>query len=63
MEQKKHPIRNFLDKVYLGAAYSASFFFLCILVIICIQMIARWTGFVVMGASAYAGYSMAASAF
>ena len=60
---KKHPIRNFLDKLYLSAAYIAAFFLVCILVIICIQMIARWTGFVVMGATAYAGYSMAASAF
>ena len=49
--------------MYLGAAYLASFFLVCILVVICIQMIARWTGFVVMGATAYAGYSMAASAF
>ncbi len=63
MEKKIHPVRNFLDKLYLNAAYLASFFLVCILVIICIQMIARWTGFVVMGATAYAGYSMAASAF
>ena len=61
---KKHPVRNFLDRLYLSAAYIAAFFLVCILVIICIQMIARWTGFVVvMGATAYAGYSMAASAF
>ena len=63
MKQKIHPLRNFLDKTYLGAAYLAAFFLVCILVIICVQMIARWTGFVVMGATAYAGYAMAASAF
>ena len=63
MEKKIHPVRNFLDKLYLTAAYIAAFFLVCILVVICIQMIARWTGFVVMGATAYAGYSMAASAF
>ena len=63
MKQKIHPLRNFLDKIYLGAAYIASFFLVCILLIICLQMIARWTGFVVMGATAYAGYAMAASAF
>ena len=63
MKQKIHPLRNFLDKTYLSAAYLAAFFLVCILVIICVQMIARWTGFVVMGATAYAGYAMAASAF
>ena len=63
MDQKTHPLRNFLDKIYIGAAYLASFFLACILVIIVVQMVARWTGFVVMGAAAYAGYSMAASAF
>ena len=63
MKQKVHPLRKFLDKMYLGAAYMAAFFLLCILIIICVQMIARWTGFVVMGATAYAGYAMAASAF
>ena len=63
MEEKIHPVRKFLDKLYLTAAYIAAFFLVCILVVICIQMIARWTGFVVMGATAYAGYSMAASAF
>ena len=63
MDQKTHPLRNFLDKIYIGAAYLASFFLLCILVVIVVQMVARWTGFVVMGAAAYAGYSMAASTF
>ena len=63
MEQKIHPLRNFLDKTYKGAAYLAAFFLMCILIIICVQMVARWTGFVVMGATAYAGYAMAASAF
>ena len=63
MDQKTHPLRNFLDKIYIGAAYLASFFLVCILIVIVVQMVARWTGFVVMGAAAYAGYSMAASAF
>ena len=63
MKKKLHPLRKFLDSLYLTSAYAASFFLVSILVIICVQMIARWTGFVVMGATAYAGYSMAASAF
>jgi len=63
MEQKKHPLRTFLDNMYSGAAYLAAFALLMILVIIVYNMVARWTGHTAMGATAYAGYAMATSAF
>ena len=49
--------------MYLGAAYLAAFALLMILVIIVYNMVARWTGHTAMGATAYAGYAMATSAF
>lgn len=63
MEQKKHLLRSFLDKLYLGAAYIAAVGLLMILIIIVYNMVARWTGGTAMGATAYAGYAMATSAF
>ena len=56
-------MRNFLDKLYLYAAYIASVGLLMILLIIVYNMVARWTGGTAMGATAYAGYAMATSAF
>ena len=63
MEQKKNLLRSFLDKLYLGAAYIAAVGLFMILVIIVYNMVARWTGGTAMGATAYAGYAMATSAF
>ena len=63
MEQKKYSLRSFLDKLYLGAAYIAAVGLFMILVIIVYNMVARWTGSTAMGATAYAGYAMATSAF
>jgi len=63
MEQKRHLLRSFLDKLYLGAAYIAAVGLLMILIIIVYNMVARWTGGTAMGATAYAGYAMATSAF
>ena len=63
MEQKKYSLRFFLDKLYLGAAYIAAFGLLMILLVIAYNMVARWTGSTAMGATAYAGYAMATSAF
>ena len=56
-------MRVFLDKLYLGAAYIAATGLLMILVVIVYNMVARWTGGTAMGATAYAGYAMATSAF
>jgi|TARA_B110000503_G_scaffold19087_1_gene28417 TRAP-type C4-dicarboxylate transport system permease small subunit len=56
-------MRKFLDKLYLHSAHLASFFLLLVLTIIVTQMLTRWTGFTFPGATAYAGYAMAGSAF
>lgn len=56
-------MRIFLDKIYLSCAYFAALNLSLILLIICAQMLARWTGFTFPGATAYAGYAMANSAF
>jgi TRAP-type C4-dicarboxylate transport system permease small subunit len=56
-------IRTVLDNLYrLGGAISA-LFLIAILVLILIQMIARWTGEVFPGAPDYAGYCMASASF
>ena len=56
-------MRKFLDKLYLYSAYLGAFFLILILTLIVCQMLARWTGFTFPGATAYAGYAMAGSAF
>lgn len=63
MEQKFFLLRSFLDKLYLYAVYIAAFALLMILLIIVYNMVARWTGNTAVGATAYAGYAMATSAF
>jgi TRAP-type C4-dicarboxylate transport system permease small subunit len=63
MEQKNFLLRSFLDKLYLYAVYIAAFALLMILLIIVYNMVARWTGNTAVGATAYAGYAMATSAF
>lgn len=54
---------KFLDALYLGGGVLASLFLIAILVLIVIQMLARWTGQVFSGAPDYAGYCMAAASF
>ena len=63
MNTKKNQLRIFLDNLYLKSAYLAAFGLLMILLIIVYNMVARWTGGTAMGATAYAGYAMATSAF
>ncbi len=56
-------LRKFLDNMYkLGGAISA-LFLIAILVLILVQMLARWTGEVFPGAPDYAGYCMASASF
>ncbi len=56
-------IRTTLDGLYrLGGAISA-LFLIAILLLILVQMIARWTGEVFPGAPDYAGYCMASASF
>ena len=56
-------LRRTLDTAYLIGGVIALFFLIAILVIIVLQMLARWTGQVFPGATDYAGYCMAAASF
>jgi len=54
---------RFLDGLYTAGGVLAALFLIAILVLIVIQMLARWTGQVFSGAPDYAGYCMAAASF
>ena len=54
---------KFLDALYLSGGVLASLFLIAILVLIVVQMLARWTGQIFSGAPDYAGYCMAAASF
>ena len=56
-------LRQVLDGLYFASGVAAALFLIAILVLIVLQMVARWTGFVFPGAPNYAGYSMAAASF
>ena len=56
-------LRRFLDGLYLACGYFAALCLICILLIVTLQMVARWTGEIVPGTSDYAGYLMASSTF
>ena len=56
-------IRKLLDGLYLLAGILAALCLIVILLLIVIQMLARWTGEVFPGAPDYAGYAMAAASF
>ncbi|NNF92366.1 MAG: TRAP transporter small permease subunit, partial [Boseongicola sp.] len=56
-------LRRTLDTLYLTGGIIASLFLIAILVIIVVQMLARWTGLTFPGATDYAGYCMAAASF
>ncbi|MEO0822097.1 MAG: TRAP transporter small permease [Pseudomonadota bacterium] len=56
-------LRRMLDALYLAAGWIAAIFLVAILVLIVVQMAARWTGSVVPGTAEYAGYCMAAASF
>ena len=56
-------LRKSLDALYLGCGALAACFLVLLLAIIVAQMAARWSGLVFTGATSYAGYCMAASAF
>ena len=55
--------RSVLDFIYLAAGVLASLCLIAILVLIVLQMLARWTGEVAPGIPEYAGYFMAAASF
>ncbi|MEP4197306.1 MAG: TRAP transporter small permease [Aliishimia sp.] len=56
-------IRKLLDGLYTLAGALAALCLIAILLLIVVQMIARWTGEVFPGAPDYAGYAMAAASF
>lgn len=56
-------IRRALDGLYGLSAVLAALCLIAILMLILVQMLARWTGEVFPGAPNYAGYAMAAASF
>lgn len=63
MRAAARALRGALDTLYRGCGAVAACFLVLLLAIIVAQMAARWTGQVFPGATSYAGYCMAASAF
>lgn len=58
-----HIIRRTLDAVYDGAGALAAICLVAILLVISLQVVARWAGIPFPGSSEYAGYLMAAASF
>jgi len=56
-------VRAVLDAIYFTGGILAALCLVTILVLIVLQMLARWTGEVFPGAPDYAGYAMAAASF
>ncbi len=56
-------LRRTLDFLYTLGGIIAALFLIAILVLIVLQMLARWTGQVFPGATDYAGYCMAGASF
>lgn len=61
MEQ--HIVRRSLDRLYWFSSVLAALSLVAILVLIVLQMTARWTGEVFPGAPEYVGYCMASASF
>ena len=55
--------RRLLDFIYFASGALAAVSLVAILLLIVVQMVARWTGEVFPGAASYAGYAMAAASF
>jgi TRAP-type C4-dicarboxylate transport system permease small subunit len=56
-------LRRGLDRLYDLAGALAALCLIALLIIICLQMLARWSGMIFLGSTAYAGYCMAAASF
>ena len=56
-------LRKTLDGLYLLGGIVAACFLIALLVLIVLQMLARWTGELFPGAADYAGYCMAGASF
>lgn len=60
---RKPVIRRVLDGVYDGAGVLGALCLVAILIVIVLQMVARWKGLIFPGGADYAGYLMAAASF
>lgn len=56
-------MRRFLDSLYVFSGVLAALCLIAILIVIVLQMAARWFGVPFPGSTAYAGYLMAAASF
>ena len=63
MREAARIIRRFLDALYLGAGALAACCLVALLVVIVLQMAARWASIAFPGSTAYAGYLMASASF
>ena len=63
MNRITNAARRVLDALYLACGMIAACCLVAILVLITLQMLARWTGEMLPGSTDYAGYFMAASSF
>lgn len=57
------PVWAVLNRVYVAAGVLGAVFMVVILLLIVIQMIARWSSLAVPGTTEFAGYAMAATSF
>ena len=56
-------LARLLNFIYIASGALAAVSLVAILLLIVVQMVARWTGEVFPGAASYAGYAMAAASF
>ena len=57
------PLWRVLDGVYFASGAIAACFMVTILLLIVVQMVARWTSVAIPGTTEFAGYAMAATSF
>lgn len=57
------PVWAVLNRIYVAAGILGAVFLVAILVLIVIQMVARWSSVAVPGTTEFAGYAMAATSF
>lgn len=63
LERLLRPLWRVLDGVYFASGAIAAFFMVTILLLIVVQMVARWTSVAIPGTTEFAGYAMAATSF
>jgi TRAP-type C4-dicarboxylate transport system permease small subunit len=63
LERVLRPLWKLLDGVYFASGAIAACFMVTILLLIVVQMVARWTSVAIPGTTEFAGYAMAATSF